>query len=370
MRSLALALAVVVAFTSCTGGVPQIGATPRPTNTPDIQRAKLDLIYSALTDQDLHKVTSKKALEMALDFVREEVKRTGGSTDATTPEFADVAETNLGDFRKFADVVSQIAAENPQLSGDDIALASLTGMLRATPDCHTYYFDGRRVDSRPIEETGVSDPAPPQGREIWPRDQAGLSARIIEGGVAYIRFTAFLITGTYDIRAKVKDVLERALAEGATAWLFDLRGNGGGNGAEYIASYFLSGEPLMEIHFRTGLGGVTRAIPELRLPDQYQLPIAVVLNDRGGSGPEVFGVALKETGRATIVGKRTIGCLGATSPTHMPDGSQIAVVTQEFVGAATKTKYNNAGIDPDIEADDASAIEVARRHLLSEVAGR
>ncbi|HUF26323.1 MAG TPA: hypothetical protein VMM18_05000, partial [Gemmatimonadaceae bacterium] len=155
MRALAFALAVVMVV-GCTGGVPNIGATPQPTNTPDIQRAKLDLIYSALTDQDLHKVTSKKALEMALDFVREEVKRTGGSTDVATPEFADVAETNLGDFRKFADAVSEIAAANPQLSGDDIALAALTGMLRATPDCHTYYFDGRRIDSRPVEETGVS----------------------------------------------------------------------------------------------------------------------------------------------------------------------------------------------------------------------
>ncbi|MGH2379262.1 MAG: S41 family peptidase, partial [Candidatus Limnocylindria bacterium] len=265
----------------------------------------------------------------------------------------------------------RIAAENPQLSGDDIALAAIAGMLRATPDCHTYYIDGgRRVDSRPVQETGVSDPAPPQGREIWPRDEAGLSARIIEGGVAYIRFLEFRITGTYDIREKVRAVLERALAEGATAWLFDLRGNVGGNGPELIASYFLNGEELMEVHLRNGFGGVKRAIPELRLPEQYQLPIAVVLNDRGGSGPEVFGLFLKEAGRATIVGGRTIGCLGATSPTRMPDGSTISVTVQEFVGAVTQTKYNNAGIEPDIEADDASAVEVARQHLLSELAAR
>jgi C-terminal processing protease CtpA/Prc len=361
-----LGLALIVACT----GVPGVTGTPRPTNTPDIQRAKLDLIYSALTDQDLHKVTSKKALEMALDFVRKEVQRTGGSTDVATPEFADVAETNLGDFRKFADALSQIAAKNPQLSGDDLAVASITGMLRATPDCHTYYFDGRRLDSRPIEETGVSDPAPPQGREIWPRDEAGLSARIIDGGVAYIRFVEFRVTGTYDIREKVKALLERALAQGATAWLFDLRGNVGGNGPEYIASYFLKGEPLMEVHLRNGLGGVRRAIPELRLPEQYQLPIAVVLNDRGGSGPEVFALFLKEAKRATVIGKRTVGCLGATSPTRSPDGSQISVVVEEYVGAVTKTKYNNAGIEPDIAADDAGAVEVARRHLLAEIAAR
>jgi C-terminal processing protease CtpA/Prc len=369
MRVLRLLIAAALVVATCTG-VPGVTGTPRPTNTPDIQRAKLDLIYSALTDQDLHRVTSKKALEMALDFVREEVRRTGGSTDVATPEFADVAETNLGDFRKFADALSQIAAKNPQLSGDDIAVASITGMLRATPDCHTYYFDGRRLDSRPIQETGVSDPAPPQGREIWPRDEAGLSARIIDGGVAYIRFVEFRVTGTYDIREKVKALLERALAEGATAWLFDLRGNVGGNGPEFIASYFLNGETLMDVHYRTGFGGTKRAIPELRMPEQFQLPIAVVLNDRGGSGPEVFALFLKEAKRGTIVGKRTVGCLGATSPTRSPDGSQISVVVEEYVGAVTKTKYNNAGIEPDIEADDATAVEVARRHLLTELAAR
>lgn len=365
----ALALLLVVALAACTGA-PNITATPRPTNTPDINRSKLDLVYSALVDQDVHRVSSKKALEMGLDFVREEAKRTGGEADVETPAFEDVSEVRLADFRKFADALGQIAAENPQLSGDDIAVAAITGMIRATPDCHTYYFDGRRVDSRPVDETGVSDPAPPQGREIYARDEAGLSARIIDGNIAYIRFLEFRITGTYDIRAKVKALLQQALAAGATAWLFDLRGNVGGNGPELMASYFLNGEGLMTVEHRTGQPNVRSAIKELRLPDEYQLPIAVILNDRGGSGPEVFALFLKEAKRGTIVGKKSIGCLGATSPTRSPDGSSISVVVEQYGGAVTGTKYNNNGIEPDIAASDAEAVEVARRHLLAEVAAR
>jgi len=366
IRSLALVLVLAVA---CTGG-PSIVPTPRPTNTPDIQRAKLDLVYSALTDQDAHKVSSKKALEMGLEAIREEARRTGGNADVQIPAFEDVAEVNLADFRKFADAVVQIAAKNPQLSGDDIALAGVTGMIRASPDCHTYYFDGRRHDSRPIAETGQADPAPPQGREIWPRDESGLTARITSDGIAWIRFTEFRITGTYDVRVKMKTLLQQALAAGAKAWLFDLRGNIGGNGPELMASYFLNGESLMTVEGRTGKFGVRSAIKELRLPDEYQLPIAVILNGRGGSGPEVFALFLKEAKRGTIVGQRSVGCLGATSPTRMQDGSTISIVVEEYGGAVTGTKYNNVGIDPDIAADDATAIQVATRHLLQQVAGR
>lgn len=368
IRALPLLL-VILLVAACTGA-PQIGATPRPTNTPDINRAKLDLVYSALIDQDVHRVSSKKALEMGLEFVREEARTTGGTADVETPAFEDVQEVRLADFRAFAEAISEIAAENPQLSGDDIALAAITGMIRATPDCHTYYFDGRRVDSRPVQETGVQNPAPPNGRDIYPRDEAGLMARIIDGGVAYIRFTEFRITGTYDIRQKVRGVLDLALAAGATAWLFDLRGNIGGNGAEFMASWFMNGEGVMTIHFKNGPGGVSSAIKELRLPEQYQLPIAVVMNDRGGSGPEVFALYLKEAKRATIVGSRSIGCLGATSPTRSPDGSTISVVVQEYGGAVTGTKYNNVGIEPDIPASDAEAVEAARRHLLSQLGAR
>ena len=85
----------------------------------------------------------------------------------------------------------------------------------------------------------------------------------------------------------------------------------------------------------------------------------IILNDRGGSGPEVLAADLKENKRATIVGGKSIGCMGATSVTNMTDGSRLAVVTQEFVGAQTGTIYNNVGVVPDVAADDVSAVDKA-----------
>ncbi len=339
VRALVATLLLTLAG-GCTA--PGSAATPAPTRTPDIQRTKLDIVYSAFVDMDVHKVSSKKALEGALEAVRAEVRAIGGKADIATPLFQDAPEPVLADFKGFADALSQLARRTPDLSPDRIARAAIGGMIRQSPDCHTYYFDGRgRLDSRSIRETGVRDPAPPPGQPVAQPDEAGLTARILEGGVAYVRWTEFRVTGTYDIRDKVKAVLEKARAAGAKAWLFDMRGNTGGNGPEIIASYFLKDEAVMEVHVRTGKAGVRTANPAFRLPEEYQLPVALVQNGQGGSAPEILALFLKETKRGTIVGQRSVGCVGSASPTTLPDGTQFYVAARSTwarsAGRATTT---------------------------------
>lgn len=317
----------------------------------------------------MHKVSSKKALEGALDAVRAEVRALGGRAEVATPEFEEKPEPVLADFRKFADAVSRLAARTPDLGAERLARAAITGMIRQSPDCHTYVVDVRgRTDSRPVTESGVSDPAPPSGRVLTPPDEAGLTARLMDDGIAWVRWREFRVTGTYDIRAKVKAVLETALAAGAKAWIFDMRGNVGGNGPEIIASYFLKDEAVMEVYVKTGKAGVRSANSAFRLPDPYQLPIAVIQNARGGSAPEILSLFLKETKRATIVGQKSTGCVGAASPTPLPDGTQLFVAAEEYVGAISGTKYNNVGVAPDVDASDAAAIDTAARLLKERIA--
>ena len=134
-----------------------------------------------------------------------------------------------------------------------------------------------------------------------------------------------------------------------------------------MASWFLNGEQTLSVVVKTGNAGTATANKDLRLGAAYQLPIAIILNDRGGSAPEVLSASLKEGKRATIVGKTSIGCLGATSPTHMNDGAEISVTVQEFTGALTGTKYNNNGIVPDVAADDATAVDKAVEILKQKI---
>lgn len=372
-RTIAILAVLAVALFGCTPAA-TTGASAAPQKTGDFKQAKLDIAYSFMSDASVHNPTSKQLLTGALDAMKKEAKSSGGSDDVATPDFSTDTETNLGDFKKFAAAAGALAAKNAQVSADRLAEAGVVGMIQTDPDCHTYYLDGKGgvKNSRNETATGSAPQIPSGGTFLQQQpDEAGLQAKMLDGGIAYLTWHAFEINGTYRVTDAVKAVLDKAVAAGAKAWLFDLRANIGGNGADTMWSWFLNGENTLKVQVKNGNAGTQSAIKDLRLGPAYQLPIAVILNDRGGSAPEVLAAGLKENKRATIVGSKSTGCLGATSSSPLgSDGSQLYVVQQEFVGAITGTKYNNAGIEPDVPADDASAIATATKILLDKIAGK
>ena len=369
MRALRLLAAVAFLVVACSG-TPPATTSPTPTASVDIKRTKLDISYASLSDQDVHKVSSKKILEGAIAAINAEIKKTGGKGEIKPIEFQDVSETVVPDFRKFAEAAAQVKALNPQISADRFADVAIEGMMSATPDCHTYYVDkgGQVHRSRPEPAVGQVARVPTTGTSLGGPDEAGLTGRVLPGGIVYITWREFAVTGTYKIFDEVRKMMEKGLAAGGKAWLFDLRGNVGGFDADTIAAFFLNGEKMLNIVYRGGGAVVsTSARKEWRLPEAYQLPLVIIINDRGGSGPEVLAADLKENKRATIVGGKSIGCMGATSITNMTDGSRLAVVTQEFVGAQTGTVYNNVGVQPDVPADDATAVDKAIEILRQKI---
>ena len=74
----ALFLFVMATFVVAACSTGPSSATQSPSKTADIKRSTLDISYSAFVDQDVHHVTSKKALEAALEAVRAETKAQGG----------------------------------------------------------------------------------------------------------------------------------------------------------------------------------------------------------------------------------------------------------------------------------------------------
>ncbi len=373
-RTQVLLVTLAFAAAACTPtATAPTGSAAVPQKTGDFKQSRLDIAYSYLSDASVHNPTSKQLLDGAFDAMKKEAKGSGGSDDVATPEFTTDMSTNLGDFKKFAAAAGALAAKNPQLSADRLFTAALTGMLRADPDCHTYYADGRTViDSRPEASKGTGAQLPSGGTFIKAQpDEAGLQAKMLEGGIAYVTWRAFEKTGTYSVTEAVRAVIDKAVAAGAKAWLFDLRGNIGGDPPGTMVSWFLDGENTLKIGLKNGSGGIQSGVKALRLGPEYQLPIAIILNDRGGSSPEVFAASLKENKRATIVGQRSTGCLGGTSSAPLGSGAGLlSVVSQEFSGANTGTMYNNIGIPPDVAADDASAVATASKLLLDKISGR
>lgn len=366
MRRLIVALCTLVfVLGACVPSGVEQSASQAPAKTPDIRRSKLDIAYTALTENDVHKVSSRKVLTDALEAVRKIARQKGWKENVATPEFQDQSEPVLADFRKFADAVSAIAAKTPGLSPDELGDTVLHSYTRSSPDCHTYYLPKRSG----VVGSGVLAALPPESPGLRD-DEAGLVFRLLPEGIGYFKWREFLRTGTYDVTAEVKKGLDLLLKQGAKAWLFDLRGNVGGDPPQAMASWFLNGEPTLRFETRTGNAGTQTGIKDLRLPDEYQLPLAIILNRSGGSSPEHLAVALKENKRAIVVGQRSIGCLGSITPLNLPDGSFFAVVTTEMVGAVTGSRYNNVGVPPDIEADEANSIPAAVKALQAEIAKR
>lgn len=371
-RTIALVAGFTLLVAACAGPAPATSSavgSAAPTASVDIKRTKLDLTYTSMSTVDVHNASSRKILEGAVAALNAEIRRTSGKGEIAKIDFQEVNESVLSDFRKFAEAAAGVKALNPQISADRYADVAIEGMIGVSPDCHTYYVDknGGVHRSRPEPTTGSGARIPTSGTSLGGPDEAGLTGRLLPGGIVYITFREFRLTGTYRIGDEFRKLLDRGVAAGARAWLIDLRGNNGGYDADLLANYFLGDTPMLTITFRTGPGGTTSSKAAIRLPPEYQLPIAIVQNDRTGSAPEFFAADLRESKRATLVGSTSAGCLGAVEITNMTDGSTLGVAVQENSGAITGYKYNNVGVPVDVQADDATAVDKAIAVLMAKL---
>jgi len=124
-----LLVTATLIFSACSGG--PSSATQTPARTADIKRSTLDIAYSAFVDEDVHHVTSKTALEAALEATRVEARAQGSKVEVQTPAFQDTDETQLSDFKLFAEALNQLAlgvqVAGGQYSAQRLADAAIGG---------------------------------------------------------------------------------------------------------------------------------------------------------------------------------------------------------------------------------------------------
>jgi carboxyl-terminal processing protease len=134
-------------------------------------------------------------------------------------------------------------------------------------------------------------------------------AQLLDGKVGYIRLTQFSGNSTRDLRQAVD--AQRAQAGGALSGLIlDLRGNPGGllEQAVRVSDLFLSDGVIVK-----NVGGGARArYPEVHDAsadgrDLTDLPLVVLVNNSSASASEIVAGALKNNGRALVVGRQTFG---------------------------------------------------------------
>ncbi len=168
-----------------------------------------------------------------------------------------------------------------------------------------------------------------------------VTARLLPGNVGYVALRGFPL----DAATQLRVALERLAGSGATTYVLDLRGNGGGyeSAAVHVASLFIPAGPIVANHARLGAPVVSRADGNALPP----APLAVLVDGDSASGAELVAGALQDRKRATLIGTRTFGKGVAQEMFPLPDGAAIKLTTMRYATAGGRF-IDGIGLTPDI----------------------
>jgi carboxyl-terminal processing protease len=181
----------------------------------------------------------------------------------------------------------------------------------------------------------------------------------LSGQVGVIRISAFSQGAARETTAAVKQ-LRRG---GAQALVLDLRGDPGGllGEAVGVASLFLHGGESV-----VSLAGAHRPLKIVyaRSGGPTAIPLAVLVDGGSASASEVVAGALKDHGRATIVGEPTFGKSLVQEIDLLASGAALKLTVARYLTPAG-VDISRGGVQPDVRSRHALA---AALRLLS--AGR
>ena len=165
---------------------------------------------------------------------------------------------------------------------------------------------------------------------------------MLPDGIAFIRISVFATGATEGLR----EAIAGAEREGAVGVVLDLRGNPGGLVSEAIgvASQFL--EPGTVLFQQAGRDDDPVAVPASGEGDAYDLPLTVLVNGGSASAAEIVGAALRDNGRATLIGQQTFGTGTVLTPVDLPDGSVVVIGSQRWLTADGGSVWRE-GVAPD-----------------------
>ncbi|MHB8574934.1 MAG: S41 family peptidase [Dehalococcoidia bacterium] len=183
------------------------------------------------------------------------------------------------------------------------------------------------------------------GRYQFPR----IEARVIDGTVGYIRF--FIWEGNPEQAQAIRDTIAGFEAQGVTSWVLDVRANGGGL-PDAIANLFLPAGQYLRFITRGGNSVSYIADGNTIAPAR---PLAVLIGPGSGSASEIIPEALREAGRAVLVGEHTPGCMAFRGDLTLSDGSVVALtIGHALIGSDRTggTDLEGIGVAPDIVAPE------------------
>ena len=166
---------------------------------------------------------------------------------------------------------------------------------------------------------------------------------------------------------RVRDEAQALLDDGAKALILDLRGDPGGLLDESVAVAGAFLKPGTVVVSTTGRTSPRREFRADGDPIPADVPVAVLVDRASASASEIVAGALKDTGRAVIVGERTFGKSKVQVTQETSDGGAVRVTIAGY-RTPKGTDIGEGGVKPDVtsvdspdtEADEALDAALAR----------
>ena len=178
-----------------------------------------------------------------------------------------------------------------------------------------------------------------QRGQIQPPD---VEYRMLQNHIGYVEIYGYSQNTASDVR----NALNALDGQGATAWVIDLRDNGGGllsSVSQSLSMFLPKDTPLYYLTDASGKRTEYKADGSVR---SHIPPIVILTNSETASGAELFTAGLSENGLARVVGQTTAGCVGTGQLFPLPDGSGIQVTVAKMLTGKGKS-LNRVGVTPD-----------------------
>ena len=143
--------------------------------------------------------------------------------------------------------------------------------------------------------------------------------------------------------------MEALVSQGMQSVIIDVRDNPGGglNESLEVSKLFLhKGDLIVTIMARNEQEESYSA-----KADGYDLPVTILVNKESASGSELFTAALRDNGRAVVVGKKTYGKGIVQSFFKIRANGGYVKITTDAYFTPKGVNIHHIGITPDIEVD-------------------
>lgn len=173
-------------------------------------------------------------------------------------------------------------------------------------------------------------------------DTKPVTSKLLENKVGYIAIKNF----EGDAGEAFITAADDLVAQGATAFVFDVRNDGGGKVTELkkMLDYLLPECDIFVAVDKAGKEDVTTSDPK-----NTKLPAVVLVNSYTYSAAEYFAATLREYQYAQVVGKQTTGKNRSQITVTLPGGGALHISSGEYLTPGRVSLTAQGGLKPDQE---------------------